>query len=537
MASLQLTWITNNPLNQDNTYNFSTYGGTIGRSTDCDWTLDDEERYISKRHIQISYIDNSFVLTDVSSNGVFINNSQSPIGNGNSCKLALDDQITLGTFDLKVTQLVLQLPKSTPSADWSTNSPIIKPTEQSNIEPSFGSGLLELVNNADSSNAVTSPDAPVPESLGLFDILSDNLQSPPEKQFNYKSTNEPETSNIPSTDELLAPTASPVHSGNDNLIDKSPIQTHSLNQNPPTCTIPDDWDFDSLSINEPNNNISPASTPHVPPKPIAPNTIIQNQSINTLEEKNAQAELTNASLSLSSRVDGESIKPTDNLDAQVTKATPVEQLKVTSPPQEATKDDFFQLLYEKLGLPKESITSVDQAQFATDLANILTTSTQGIMALLSGRSVFKQESRLEMTMIKPQSNNPIKFSLDPSDTLEMLLVKKKTGYMSAKDAYAEALQDVQLHQMAFLSGLQATLDGLLCELSPAAIKQEIDNENTGFLSLKAGSQKWQTFVEKQEALHKQVSENLNDILSRHFSTAYEKHINDANNKHQGLLHD
>ena len=533
MASLQLTLITGNPLNQDYTFNFSTYGGAIGRSTDCDWTLDDSERYISKKHILIAFIDNAFVLTDVSSNGVFINHSQTPIGKGNTCRLALNDQITLGKFGIKVTQLLLQSPTSIPSAD----SPTILSTEQSNIEPDLNNGLLGLVNNTDSSNATENKDAPAPESLGLFDILSNNIQPPPEQQFNYKSTNEPKTSSTPSTGEILKPTLSSVHSVNNNQIDNNPKQAHSLNETPSACTIPDNWDFDDLSLNEPNNNIPPAPTPHVPPKPIAPNTISQNQSINALEETNAKAELINANLSLSSRVNEESAKSTDNLDAQVTKANPAEQLIVTPPYQEATKEDFFQLLYEKLNLPKESMTSVDQTQFANDLANVLTASTQGIMALLAGRSVFKQESRLEMTMIKPQSNNPIKFSLDPSDTLEMLLVKKKPGYMSAKDAYAEALHDAQLHQMAFLSGLQATLDGLLCELSPSAIEQEIDNKGTGFLGLKAGSQKWQTFVEKQERLHKQVSENLNDILSRHFSAAYEKHINDSNNKHQGLLHD
>ena len=535
MASLQLTLITGNPLNQDYTFNFSTYGGSIGRSSDCDWTLDDAERYISKKHILISFIDNTFVLTDVSSNGVFINNSHSPIGKGNTCKLALDDQIILGKFGIKVTQIILQSPSNVTSAIWSVNSPAIMPTEQAHIEPDLNNGLLDLVNNTDNSHTPTNTDAPVPENLGLFDILSDNLQSPPAQQFNYKSTNE----SVNSTDELLAPVSSPMVSDNNSQLNNRPIHTNSLNHPPPTGTIPDDWGLDDLLVNEPSNNISPKSTTSVKPDPVTPtsNRIAQEHSTDLPEEQELDAALINTNLPLSNTVKEKHIKQTENVNVQIKNTNDVEQLEKTAPTQKTAKDDFFQLLYEKLGLPKESITSVDQTQFATDLANILTTSTQGIMALLAGRSVFKQESRLEMTMIKPQSNNPIKFSLDPSDTLEMLLVKKKPGYMSAQDAYAEALHDAQLHQMAFLSGLQATLSGLLNELSPTAIEQETNKKDTGFLGLKVGSQKWQTFVEKQEALHKQVSENLNDILSRHFSAAYEKHINDANNKHQGLLHD
>ena len=112
----------------------------------------------------------------------------------------------------------------------------------------------------------------------------------------------------------------------------------------------------------------------------------------------------------------------------------------------------------------------------------------------------------------------------------MLLVKKKPGYMSAKDAYAEAMNDVQLHQTAFLAGLQATLCGLVDELSPSVIERELSKKEKGFLGLKANTHKWQLLVEKQDRLRKQVSENLNDILSRHFSDAYEKHIDNANKK-------
>jgi type VI secretion system FHA domain protein len=193
-------------------------------------------------------------------------------------------------------------------------------------------------------------------------------------------------------------------------------------------------------------------------------------------------------------------------------------------------DDFFDALYAKLGLPKEYMTAVDRMKFADDIVDILMTSTQGIMSLLAGRSVFKQESRLSLTMIKPQSNNPIKFSLDPSDTLEMLLVKKKPGYMTAQDAYSEALNDIQLHQMAFLAGLQATLSGVIGELAPQDIEDEVKEKGKSFIGLKSSGLKWDAFKAKQDALSKKVNENLNEVLSQHFSDAYEAQINRIKNK-------
>ena len=47
-------------------------GMTVGRSTAMDWTLPDPQRHISSHHFDISYRDNAYWLTDVSTNGVFL---------------------------------------------------------------------------------------------------------------------------------------------------------------------------------------------------------------------------------------------------------------------------------------------------------------------------------------------------------------------------------------------------------------------------------------------------------------------------------
>jgi len=53
---------------------FDTQGGTIGRSTDNDWVLvdDDDERYISAKHATIQYREDGYYIVDHSSNGTAI---------------------------------------------------------------------------------------------------------------------------------------------------------------------------------------------------------------------------------------------------------------------------------------------------------------------------------------------------------------------------------------------------------------------------------------------------------------------------------
>ncbi len=63
----------------------------------------------------------------------------------------------------------------------------------------------------------------------------------------------------------------------------------------------------------------------------------------------------------------------------------------------------------------------------------------------------------------------------------MLLLKKKKGYLTAKESYDEAVSDIQLHQMAFLSGLQATVTGVLNQISPESIENQINEKGRSFM--------------------------------------------------------
>ncbi|WP_342077281.1 type VI secretion system-associated FHA domain protein TagH [Yoonia sp. SS1-5] len=47
-------------------------GLTVGRSTAMDWTLPDPQKHISSHHFDIAYKDGAYWLTDVSTNGVFL---------------------------------------------------------------------------------------------------------------------------------------------------------------------------------------------------------------------------------------------------------------------------------------------------------------------------------------------------------------------------------------------------------------------------------------------------------------------------------
>src|SRR5512135_3286087 len=81
---------------------FDGRGVTIGRGADNDWVLPDPERHLSKRHCVIAFADDRYTITDISTNGVFLNHSTTALGRGNSAPLRHGDRIEFGDYALQV---------------------------------------------------------------------------------------------------------------------------------------------------------------------------------------------------------------------------------------------------------------------------------------------------------------------------------------------------------------------------------------------------------------------------------------------------
>ena len=78
-------------------------GGTIGRSLENDWILPDPDRFISGKHATIDFQAGAYYLADVSTNGVYVNGEEEPLGRGNPRRLFNGDKLRMGDFEFEVT--------------------------------------------------------------------------------------------------------------------------------------------------------------------------------------------------------------------------------------------------------------------------------------------------------------------------------------------------------------------------------------------------------------------------------------------------
>jgi len=75
---------------------------SIGRSADNDWVLPDPERVLSRHHCLVERRGEDWLLTDTSSNGVFVHGSPIALGPGRSVQLRDGLRVRLGDYVLVV---------------------------------------------------------------------------------------------------------------------------------------------------------------------------------------------------------------------------------------------------------------------------------------------------------------------------------------------------------------------------------------------------------------------------------------------------
>ena len=81
---------------------FGVNGGSIGRAPDNDWVLPDSKRLVSGHHCDIEYRSGAYWLSDKSTNGVYVNESDDPVAETGPVALQDGDRLRLGDYEILV---------------------------------------------------------------------------------------------------------------------------------------------------------------------------------------------------------------------------------------------------------------------------------------------------------------------------------------------------------------------------------------------------------------------------------------------------
>ncbi|KGK41306.1 hypothetical protein LH51_15615 [Nitrincola sp. A-D6] len=123
---------------------------SIGRGADNHWVLPDENLHLSGKHCIVSRKNDSFIITDLSTNGVYLDSQDTPLGRGRSAVLKHGSLIRMGDYRISV----------------SIDQPVGRPADAVAFHSSehAGSGLTAALANTSTAASVVSTSADIKTS-------------------------------------------------------------------------------------------------------------------------------------------------------------------------------------------------------------------------------------------------------------------------------------------------------------------------------------------------------------------------------------
>ncbi|AZD57868.1 Uncharacterized protein ImpI/VasC [Pseudomonas chlororaphis subsp. aurantiaca] len=214
-------------------------------------------------------------------------------------------------------------------------------------------------------------------------------------------------------------------------------------------------------------------------------------------------------------------------------AQPEAPVAVEPAPVERQREGFWEHFGAALGVDLKGLDHDAREALAIDAARLLKQSIGGLQQSLRTRSELKNELRLALTTAQGGSKNPLKFAVDASEALGILLQGNKPGQLPAEQAISRAFRDLQAHQVALLTASRAAVRGTLEHFSPQQLTLRFERDNKPLLAT-SGS-RWRAYNRYHQAL-RQDDDWSERLLARDFAQAYEEQIrliSTLHTEHQG----
>ena len=469
---------------------FETSGGTIGRSVSCDWSLPNASNTLSARHAVISHNGHGFVVTDTSTNGVYVNTVDAPLGRDQSHALTNGDMLYIADYVLSAAVLKDALPLAVQAESRQPPQPL--PAAPAFAAPARQPSLFPPPSAASATGFALPPD------------VDFGLPAPPAP---WAAPPEPAASPSMWTPGPAAvpPAALPPAGG--------PSAAVPL--------IPDDFDFSDLAPRA-SAPAPLAAQPLSPPPPLAPVAYPMPAapavapeppapSLDPLALLRQRAIARAASIDLS-RPTGDPATP-----APRPVSAGIADVALPGGPGGAPVSDAA-VFWTALGLDGDAIPAASRQQLLGELGAALRETAAGLVMVLSARKTMKDEFRIDQTRLAPQENNPFKFFRDGDEALRRVVVEGKPGYLPLDHAVRQCFADIKSHEIATAIAMQNALRALIARLSPAEIESGAE---PGLLGRKPDRARlWERYTESHASLAGDLDRTMRHLLADEFTLAY-----------------
>ena len=465
---------------------------SIGRGTNNGWVLQDPAQHLSKTHCVVAAARSGYTITDCSSNGTFLNGSKQRMPRDSQAALNDGDEFTLGDYLIQA-RIIADLSPRAITAAAAAATPRHPPPAIGRDDPF---GLDDFL----------APQPAPPASAPAFDAFAD-----PDRSRRLD----------PFGDDDILGTAPPVH---------RPFNEPGvpMRQN----TAPDPFEAHPARSPDPfgaDDDLFRGATPavqwqgpsqpddadavhgaYLPPKPIAITTS-PDQWDDLLGDEPPGVTPTAPSVA-----SGSAHQPTQA-------AAPAPPPAPIPPPVRPSEpSDLIAAFLDGAGVSGLDIATQDPEQYMRAAGALFGLMVESLRDVLMSRAAVKSEFGLDQTMLRPRENNALKFSVTSTDAIAALLQPGKPGYMEPLRATREAFDDVRVHQLAVMAGVQAALFNLLRTFDPAALEARLQKGGMieSLLPSTRRAKLWEAFVATYKDIARDADADFQDVFGREFARAY-----------------
>ncbi len=530
---------------------FDQFPVIIGRSTSCHFVLNDPSLYVSSNHAVVIEDQGQLLVEDTSSNGVYINSANDPIGRGQTSTLRDGDTIAIGDYSIVVridhhgsaddAFGTIEQPKQETASeynpfedsgfDWSKdddNQPGWEKDEKQDPQSNWHDWTS--LNTGSSQQAAQSNDAPqnknTHDDLDWDDFPSDTPAQ--EKQPLRASPSQPTKHNLPDPHAASRNPAPPGGSPRANVDPRNNPYPGSLQDSRNERQYDQRNNPHPDSRYEPHNNHRnnprfdannhPGNDPRNPP--------YNNQGYNPRNEPrndDRHNPRNDPRYDFGHQRQSAAAPNRDAVQPQYRQAS--------TPPahHHAQAASALSAFYKAAKLQEADFQNQSPEELMTQTGKLLNLSIDGMMMLLQSRAEMKNAIRSDVTQLSRRDNNPLKFSYSSQDALQKLLTDKNggDGYQDAERAIMQAVDDLKIHQVALLEGMKAAVKALLVEFNPEKLGKTLEKNHpiAANIPITREAKLWQLFEEHYDDIHEDTVNNFNDVFGHEFRKAYERMIN------------
>nr|WP_272903714.1 type VI secretion system-associated FHA domain protein [Xanthobacter agilis] len=586
------------------THDFDAAGGVIGRSATCDWRLPDPTHTLSARHAEIRFNGQGFTVVDLSTNGVYLNTTDAPLGRGNAAVLVDGDLLYLGSYVISAeirriqpaaaperpmadplpplrerapAALPLAAPFTTPGTARGPLSPAAYPGATQGIRDPLaaldGQSVLQESDNPFSDLGIGQMDGEGTDTArragarpgGIDDLLTPRPVRPT-FDFTPGPAAPPPAAPPPAAPAPMAPFPAALAIPTA-LPPRAPIQApppdavgwpavppaRPVVTAPPQPTdaeeaaavIPPGF-LDELSILIPRlvsagDAAAPAAVapapprPPAPPFPVAPAPLVPPADLDDPEEMVTLLRMRGKGKAQppAARAPQPFLAPPMPALRPLAADTPPLPPPRPAAPEPASENDLWALL----GVEPARLTAPERERLLGEVAALLRTLVQGLLALKDTQRRLKDDLRLDADR-RAVSDNPFEAAASPEEALSRALARDsaRDPRTSPAGAAQAVLNEMNRHEMAAIDALQATAADLLERVSPAAIAFDLEDEgpSNGIFARKADKMKlWDRYLMMHERLVGALDVVSSEVMGRAFARSYAQRTEDSGRQDLG----